>query len=945
MKIHGIKVMSKNKNRWLLDKTILCVKLLMYALLVFTVFIFIYYGLINKGDVIEDEPVWFLEDWDFSEPGDGNQIISSTLPQGIKDNEYLFFDARKDVSVYVGDELRKDFIEKRDVNLPGGSFKRFLMTVPLKAEDAGQKITIVRKSPAEYDKELSEVFIGTRSGGRSYLFRTLGIPFVMAFIVLIFSFVAFVVSVVLRFWYKQNIDMLYGALGIFSIAAWLITDSHLFPFVFGVDHVNSLLSFLFCLTMPLPLLLYLSSVQRYRYKRLTPVVALVAILNALVWPFLHFTGIVPFDKIMDPANVVLVILAASGMLILMIDAAKGNAGTYRYTFIGFFGFLVCGLMELIFILLNVTIFMDSFFIVMGLGFLLTFIVIQQVYELRMLNQEKQHAIDVSEAKTQFLASMSHEIRTPINAILGMNEMILRENKDKTIEEYSQNVKTSGKMLLMLVNDVLDFTKIEAGKLEITNAPFFMSDVLFDVISLIRERAEEKNLLLSSEITGQVPDAMISDEFRIRQILINLMNNAVKYTQKGSVTLTIGGEYTEDGFLLSLRVKDTGKGIPKEDQAHLFEAFSRADLKSNRNIEGTGLGLAIVKSIVDSMNGQLGVESEYGAGSEFWVKLPVKYENKNPLREDFMEQRTRQAEASERCSFTAPKAKILVVDDNASNLTIVKLFLKRNEIVPDLCSSGLQAVKMCKEKRYDLILLDHMMPQPDGIETLHLIREDEASMNRDTKVIVLTANAVAGSRQMYMAEGFDDYLTKPLDSGVLEETVKRMLPQQKVVEPVSTHVKEAEAAGHEGIFEFEAVPAGDSVKETVIPAKAEKEDQQEVIKNRLCAIEDFDHETALRHCAGDASFLSEIISDVANEGLERIERMKNCLEEKDMKSYQIEAHAAKSSMATIGLKSFSERAKKHEFAARDKDTDFIFADADDFLKHYEQLCGKLKEACG
>ncbi|MCR5339224.1 MAG: hypothetical protein K6E75_11785, partial [Lachnospiraceae bacterium] len=150
---------------------------------------------------------------------------------------------------------------------------------------------------------------------------------------------------------------------------------------------------------------------------------------------------------------------------------------------------------------------------------------------------------------------------------------------------------------------------------------------------------------------------------------------------------------------------------------------------------------------------------------------------------------------------------------------------------------------------------------------------------------------------------------------------------------------------EGIFEFEAVPAGDSVKETVIPAKAEKEDQQEVIKNRLCAIEDFDHETALRHCAGDASFLSEIISDVANEGLERIERMKNCLEEKDMKSYQIEAHAAKSSMATIGLKSFSEQAKKHEFAARDNDTDFIFADADDFLKHYEQLCGKLKEACG
>ena len=313
---------------------------------------------------------------------------------------------------------------------------------------------------------------------------------------------------------------------------------------------------------------------------------------------------------------------------------------------------------------------------MGLGFLLTFVVVQQVDDLRKLNMEKQRMIDISEAKTRFLASMSHEIRTPINAILGMNEMILRENEDSVITEYSRSIKSSGKMLLMLVNDVLDFSKIEAGKLEINESRFLMSDMLFDVLSLIKERADEKSLELRTELTDDIPNELISDEFRIRQILINLMNNAVKYTDKGSVTLTLGGSYTDSGYELSITVSDTGKGIRKEDQADLFEAFSRADVRANANIEGTGLGLAIVKSIVDSMKGTLGVSSEYGVGSQFWVRLPVRYADKAPLGSDFMQRRDRSPAEKTGSSFTAPDARVLVVDDNQSNLTIVKLFLKR-----------------------------------------------------------------------------------------------------------------------------------------------------------------------------------------------------------------------------------------------------------------------------
>ncbi|MCR5586372.1 MAG: response regulator, partial [Lachnospiraceae bacterium] len=773
--------MNTDKKRGLYEISIDAVKILLFILIAFNAFVFLYYGLINRGDPIKDEPVQYVTEWTVTDKENGDQVITSTLPDNIKSSEYLYFDTRRDAVVYVNGEFRKDFDDDRDINLPGGSMKRFLMAVPLKASDSGTEIVIERKTLLDYDRAVPEVFISTRSGAVSHLLKSDGISFVLSFIVMIFSFVSFVVSIVLRVIMKQRIDMMYGALGILCIAAWIVTDSFLFPFIFKVNHVNGLLSFMYCLMIPLGLAVYLFSIQRGRYKKSMSFVLLVSIANAVVWPILHFTGILPIYNALNLANSVLVFLAVSGIAILIVDAIRGNTVSYYYTFIGFLGFLIGCLIELINVIFEILFIRHTVLIVVGLAFLLTFIVVQQVHDLRKINMEKQRAIDISEAKTKFLASMSHEIRTPINAILGMNEMILRENSDKEIEEYSRSIKSSGKMLLMLVNDVLDFTKIESGKLEIKESEFLMSDMLYDIISLIGERAEEKKLDLKTEIVDEVPNEIISDEFRIRQVLVNLMNNAVKYTDDGTIKLRVGGHYTEDGYELSLMVEDTGRGIRKEDQEHLFEAFSRADVKSNISIEGTGLGLAIVKSIVKSMNGELGVESEYGVGSKFWVKFPVKYGNKEALNKDFMKNRHVQMITTSASSFTAPDALVLVVDDNQSNLKIVKLFLKQNEIIPDICSSGTRAIELCKEKKYDLILMDHMMPEPDGIETLHIIKESADSLNKDTKAVVLTANAIAGSRQMYINEGFDDYLTKPLDVKILEDTVKKMVPSEKIIE--------------------------------------------------------------------------------------------------------------------------------------------------------------------
>ncbi|MBR4344901.1 MAG: response regulator [Lachnospiraceae bacterium] len=926
--------MDKNVKKGFSEIIATSVKVLMGVLLTFNIFVLIYFGIIDRADVWENEPISFIENWIVTD-SKGNQFttgrnfvsdeeiheeftIVSTLAQDIADNEYLFFLTRTDIAVYINGELRKDFIEDRDVNIPGGLVTKFYMTVPLKESDAGAEVKMVRPLALKDEELVPETFIGTRSAAFSYMLHNGGLSFFLAAIVLIFSIVVIIVSVVLKLWYKIKINMLYGALGILITASWLITDSFVCPFVFRVYYVHGLLNYMFGLMIPFALALYLNAIQGERYKKSVSALLILASFNAVVWPFLHFTGIVPFYNIRSFANGILAIITVLALYVVIKDAIKGNVSEYRYTFLGFLGFLICCTIELV-IVLTIKTTNATLPMVIGLGVLLTFIVMQQVKDLRKINQEKQHAIDISEAKTRFLASMSHEIRTPINAILGMNEMILRENKDKVIGEYSRSIKTSGKMLLMLVNDVLDFSKIEAGKLEINENRFRMSDMLHDVISLVKERADEKSLEIKTEINGEIPNELISDEFRIRQILVNLINNAVKYTEKGTVTLKLGGSYTDDGYELGIYVKDTGKGIRKEDQKNLFDAFSRADAKANVNIEGTGLGLAIVKSIVDSMNGTLGLESEYGSGSEFWVKIPVKYLGKALLKKDFMEESSHYEATIENCSFTAPAAKILAVDDNQSNLTIVKLFLKRTGIKPDLCSNGKRAIELCREKKYDIIFLDHMMPQPDGIETFHIIRSDEKSLNKDTKTVILTANALAGSRQMYINEGFDDYLTKPLDSAMLEQTVLNMLPKEKVelLSPLADRRSEEK----DEVIEFNP-------------------GEMPSVKERLTAIKGLDYETALGYCGGDEEMLEEIITDVAADGPKRVARMKKNLEEKDIKAYRIEAHTVKSTVATIGMKELSERAKKHEYAARDNDLDFIYSDSEDFIKEYLEVCKKL-----
>lgn len=388
-------------------------------------------------------------------------------------------------------------------------------------------------------------------------------------------------------------------------------------------------------------------------------------------------------------------------------------------------------------------------------------------------KERQAVIAAGESKARFLASMSHEIRTPINTIVGMNEMILRESSDGIIREYALNIKRESQLLIGLVNDVLDFSKIESGKLTIVDKLYQPSYMIYDTLLAMMPRIHEKNLELVREIDEGLPKWLVGDEIRVRQILNNLLSNAVKYTEQGSITFRVQGEWRDGLYWYCFDVSDTGIGIREEDLEQVFDSFKRLELDKTHYIEGTGLGLNITKQLVENMEGSITVESVYGEGSRFTVHLPQKAadpaeiaENEPSMEED--------ADESENAGVRFPDAKILAVDDNKMNLTVLTALLKRSQMMVDVAYGGAEGIELSKRTKYDLILMDHMMPEIDGITALHRIREDKGNPNLETPVIVLTANAVDGMREMYLEAGFSAYLSKPIIVDALEDMLIRTL---------------------------------------------------------------------------------------------------------------------------------------------------------------------------
>ena len=537
-----------------------------------------------------------------------------------------------------------------------------------------------------------------------------------------------------------------------------------------------------------------------------------------------------------------------------------------------------------------------------------------VYDLTKEKNMLEQLVRANEAKSQFLANMSHEIRTPINGILGMDSMLLKECKDEVLREYAKNIQSAGQSLLSIINDILDISKIESGKLEILPIKYELFSILNDCYNLTKAKLQEKPLEFEIRVNENLPSWLYGDEVRIRQIINNFLSNAVKYTKQGKVTFCLDYEQKSDEQIqLVISVADTGIGIREEDLGKLFTSFTRIEEKRNRNIEGTGLGLSLTKNLVDLMGGEVIVESTYGRGSCFTARIPQKIVDATPMG-DFSRRYQQYLSSSDddTLSFSAPEAKILVVDDVEMNLKVVKGLLKETQIQIDTAVSGRQCLERVKTTRYDVIFLDHMMPEMDGIETLQNMKLLKDNLNREVPVIMLTANAIVGAKEEYIQAGFTDYLTKPIQETELLAMLLKYLPEE--------HME---------------VPGTEEPGMAVDTRKSEMSRMQQLEK-----LEGIDIRTGLLYCMNDEDFYVEMLGEYLESDL--MLELEQVFSDEDWDNYRTLVHALKSTSLTIGAVHLSGQAKELETAAKNGDADYIRSHHKAVLEEYSELIGGIRE---
>lgn len=546
---------------------------------------------------------------------------------------------------------------------------------------------------------------------------------------------------------------------------------------------------------------------------------------------------------------------------------------------------------------------------------------------RKLSEAAVQANQANEAKSYFLSTMSHDIRTPMNAILGLNEMVLRESDDEKILGYSENIRTAGNTLLGIINDILDFSKIEAGKMDIINGDYRFVSMLNDLVNMVQKKTEDKGLTFKLDIDSGIPSILNGDEIRIKQVITNILSNAVKYTKEGSVTFSVGYEKIpdkQDAVILKVSVADTGIGIKPEDISRMFKAFERVEEKRNRNIEGTGLGMTIAQSFLVKMGSHLQVESVYGEGSVFYFNLEQKVVKWNPIGdyEDAFRQTLKERKGY-REKFTAPTAKVLVVDDAPVNLTVFLGLLSSTKIQIDTAENGDEAIGLFKKKQYDVIFLDHMMPEKDGIEVLGEMRGLKDTPNYKTPIICLTANAISGMSEMYIKAGFDDYMTKPIDPDRLEGMLLQYLPKEKVIPALD-----------------EGVETGNVDNLAMVGNTGDTYGIDGVLPDFIRNINSIDVETGIKHCGSDKAYLITLkkFLDTAEKNADEIEAFWAA---KDIKNTTIKVHALKSTSRIIGALELGDFAAKLEKAGDSDDIIILEEELPELISQYRKLAKELE----
>ena len=540
------------------------------------------------------------------------------------------------------------------------------------------------------------------------------------------------------------------------------------------------------------------------------------------------------------------------------------------------------------------------------------ILVLDVTENRKYTEEIKRVSEQAEranmAKSEFLANMSHEIRTPMNAIMGLSDIIMEESRGRKVYNYAADIQSASRSLLTIINDILDLSKVEAGKMELVLGNYYLKTTLDEVVNMMDIAASQNGISLKCEYDMKLPCQLHGDDGRIKQILINIMNNAVKFTKKGFVKLSVEGETSDkkNSINLVLKVQDTGIGIKPENLQKIFEDFKQIDSKKNRGVEGTGLGLAITKRLVELMKGTITVDSVYGEGSTFTVTIPQRVVDSRTLAE-MPEVEQKAAEKME--AFVVSNYKVLVVDDNLINRKVATGFLKNYEFDMEEAESGFEAIELVKKTKYNLIFMDHMMPEMDGVETVQIIRNECGDNGRTPVIIALTANAMDGVKDMFLRNGFQDFIAKPLDKKQLNEVLSKWIPSayKKIQKP---------------------------------------EDKEAVLKPEIgfddIVIEGIDIKEAMKHHSGEVEDFLELLHLYCMDGSRKIGYLQELLDNEDYSVYGIEVHGLKSASANIGAMELSAQAREHENAVNRQDIEFVQRHREELLACYKRQVDEIKK---
>lgn len=851
--------------------------------------------------------------------------IRNALPMDIDGRTSILLKGlHQDVTVWIDGEIR-GVLDNSETRPFGRHTPSAYMIVHLNETDAGKPIEIRYASvtPADAGK-LNDIRIGSDVGLIFWMIDSYASDLIFAILLLYTGVVIVFLGIVMRFTGEENpnMNLVYLGTSAIFIAVWMLGEGRLRQFYYGNLSAGELVLWEALFLAPIPMMFYTSRLQERRYSRVYMTASALALIADLTMLALELFS--PYD-FFDLYPIGWAVIIGSGLVVLVTIIMDFRRGIHRWRLLlGILLLMGCVVMQMWRYEQSAIGIFTNNYISLGMIMFLMLMGISAISSILKQRQEQALAIKANETKTDFLANMSHEIRTPINAMLGFDEMILREESDEQIVEYATNIKKAGGNLLSLINDILDFSKVESGKMEIVNDEYRTSSMLADVINMTYMKAQDKGLSFDIFIGKDIPRVLYGDEMRVKQILTNVLNNAVKYTEKGSVSLGVsfdklGGTQGR----LRISIADTGIGIKPENIGKITEAFQRFDLQHNRSIEGAGLGMSIVSSLLKIMGGKLQVYSTYGKGSDFRIIIPQEIKDATPIgnyQNDYRKGIRKQEAYRE--LFTAPQAKVLFVDDNFMNLSVVKGLLKKTKIQVGIAESGAACLELTRKNKYDLIFMDHLMPDMDGVETLHRLRNETGNPNQYTMVIALTANAIKGSREYYLEEGFHEYLSKPIEGEKLEELLLKLLPKEYIIP--------AEESAENVLDYLEKDQGEGTEKQQTATVDSCMQELEDMLKQAHIQVA-----VGYRYAGNSMGQFHWMIMLFAENFEKAYQKLQGYYIKKQEDMYTIDVHALKSNAKSIGANQLYQLAWEHEQQSRAGNWNYVREHWDELSR--EWLC--------